>query len=293
MSTLQAALFEMLQGWKEDLPEGWRSVLAQVDIDVDGVNPTLVHEPWEPIFPVRKGRRFPGARADSHVFRTFDGLQPDQVKVVVLGQDPYPNPALATGRSFEQGNLDRWPGDRQFIALSLCRIMQAAAYASIQDGRYVAGDAGWDAVVKDIEAGALPFKETPVDQFNAWQEQGVMFLNTGLTLSRFESDYQFGGHLPLWKPVVTAVMQYLATTETPVVFLLWGRKAKNAFADAGVQQAAEQAGTWQRTVDTFACIHPAWPRHLDDASAFLDPNKNTFVEANRALKNMGDAGIQW
>ncbi len=292
-TTLRQALSEMLEGWKEDLPAGWQAALQDVSIATDDVDEALVHHSWEPVFPTRKGVRFPGARKDSHIFRAFDGLEPDAVKVVVVGQDPYPNPAQATGRAFEQGDLDRWPRDRQFIALSLSRVIQVAAYAQQQDGRYIKGDAGWDAVVEGIESGALGFKREPVKQFDAWQKQGVMFLNTGLTLSRFESAYQFGGHLPLWKPVVTAVMHHLAKTDTPVVFLLWGSKARDAFKSAGVQQAAETAGTWKKTVDTFTIGHPAWPRSLDEAASFLDPTKNTFIKANEALQNMGASGIKW
>lgn len=294
MSTsLRQALSEMLRNWKDDLSAGWRSVLNNVSIDTENVQASLRHQFWEPIFPVRKGNRFPGARSDSHIFRGFDGLEPEDVKVVVLGQDPYPNAAQATGRAFEQGDLDSWPKEKQFIALSLRRIIQATAFARTDDRRYIDGDAAWETVVRDIESGDLRIKRKPRTQFDYWQRQGVMFLNTGLTLSRFEADYQFGGHLPLWKPVVTAVMQHLARIETPVVFLLWGGKARNGFKKAGVRQAAVEAGTWKRTVDTFACVHPAWPRRLDEAAGFLDPDKNTFIEANAALKRMGTSGIKW
>lgn len=47
---------------------------------------------------------YPPLRAGNdgrHLFRAFNGINPDQVRVVVIGQDPYPERARATGRAFE------------------------------------------------------------------------------------------------------------------------------------------------------------------------------------------------
>lgn len=292
-TTLRDALSEMLDGWKDDLPSGWRSALNDITTDASSVDASLRHHAWEPIFPVRKGEHFPGARKDGHIFRAFDGLAPNEVKVVVLGQDPYPNPAQATGRAFEQGDLDRWPMDSRFVALSLRRILQAAAYAKTGRGRYIESDARWETVVKDIESGALKFRQRPARQFDAWQKQGVMFLNTGLTLSRFDRNYQFDGHLPFWQPVVTAVMRHLSTTDTPIVFLLWGTKARTAFVEAGVLAAAQDAGTWKNKVDEVTNAHPAWPREGVADIDFFKAERNPFLLANQKLKTMGAKGINW
>lgn len=241
--------------------------------------------------------RFPGARRDAHIFRALDGISPEQVKVVVLGQDPYPNPAQATGRAFEQGDLDVWPDDGSFVALSLRRIVQAAAFAQTEHPAFISGDAAWPEVPRAIRDGRLKFSGRPRGLFDAWQRSGVLFLNTGLTLSRFDSktspSHQFDGHLPLWFPVVSELMRRLAKLGNPLVILLWGRKARTAFRDAGVREAAQDAGTWKTKVDTVANSHPAFPRLNKSPVDFFDAEHNPFINANAALARMGASSVRW
>ncbi len=54
------ALRETLEGWIEDIDPAWRPIVADVTLGFDDVDPDLMLEPWEPIFPARKGRIFPG-----------------------------------------------------------------------------------------------------------------------------------------------------------------------------------------------------------------------------------------
>ena len=124
---LQAALQDTLRGWREDIDPPWRAVVRTVSLAFDDVDPTLELEPWEPIFPARRGMVFPGAPAGAHMLRAFDGIAPGDVRCVILGQDPYPCPAFATGRAFEAGNVARWreldkmfsPSVRAFIQMIL------------------------------------------------------------------------------------------------------------------------------------------------------------------------------
>ena len=294
---LRDALEETLDGWENDLSAEWKTLLNGAELKFREVEFSLTLESWEPIFPTRKAKRFPGARPDAHIFRALDGISPDQVKVVVLGQDPYPNPTQATGRAFEQGDLDVWPDDGGFVALSLRRIVQAAAFAQTEHTGFISGDAAWPEVPRAIRDGTLKMSGRPRSLFDAWQRRGVLFLNTGLTLSRFDSktspSHQFDGHLPLWFPVVSELMRRLARLGNPLVFLLWGGKARKAFRDAGVRKAAQDAGTWKSKVDTVANSHPAFPRLNKSPVDFFDAERNPFVNANAALKRMGASGVRW
>ena len=122
---LRAALRETLEGWQEDIASPWRDVITDVALGFEQVDATLELEPWEPIFPARRGRTLPGAPAGAHMLRAFDGVAPEDVRCVILGQDPYPCPAFATGRAFEAGNVARWreldkmfsPSVRAFVQL--------------------------------------------------------------------------------------------------------------------------------------------------------------------------------
>ena len=56
---LRTALRETLEGWQADIDPHWRDVVGDVDLAFDDVDPALELEPWEPIFPARRGRTSP------------------------------------------------------------------------------------------------------------------------------------------------------------------------------------------------------------------------------------------
>ena len=102
------ALLEILADWQSDLPGPWREAIGDTQLGFDACDPSLTLEPWEPVFPVRRGKTFPGAPPGAHIFRAFDAIDPGDVRCVILGQDPYPAPDFATGRAFECGNVAAW-----------------------------------------------------------------------------------------------------------------------------------------------------------------------------------------
>lgn len=102
---LKTAMEELLSDWHSDLREPWRALLGNVALDFDGIAPELKMEIWEQIFPVRCGKHFPGMPVGTHCLRAFDGISPDDIRCVVLGLVPYPEPGFATGHAFEAGNL--------------------------------------------------------------------------------------------------------------------------------------------------------------------------------------------
>lgn len=285
------ALKEVLLGWRDDLPAAWRPVLQGVEPDFPRVDKTLLHEPWEPIFPARKGKRIPGAPSGAHVFRALDGVTPAKVRAVVVGQDPYPNVSWATGRAFDQGDLQAWHAEADLVSLSLRRIVPCAVAARTGDAAYTTGPTSeaWARVTGDVARGALDLQK-PRALFDHWQTQGVLFLNTGLTLSRFVEAYQKGAHIPLWRPIIAALLTHLATrTSGQVVFMLWGQTARDFFAASGVKEAATQAGTWDTRVRSVSQGHPA---DKTEPPRFFKP-PNTFQDANQALTAMGAQPIDW
>src|SRR5690606_31903502 len=105
---LSHAMEDILAGWRDDLDPDWRAVFATTDLGFEAIDPSLTLDAWEPVFPARKGRVYPGAPKGAHIFRAFEGIRPADVRVVVLGQDPYPCAAFSTGRAFEAGNVASW-----------------------------------------------------------------------------------------------------------------------------------------------------------------------------------------
>lgn len=134
----------------------------------------------------------------SLIFRAFDLTPVDQVKVVILGQDPYHNPGEAMGLSFSVPDGVRTPP-------SLRNIFQ------------------------EIEAD-LGIRMSGRPNLEAWARQGVLLLNSILTVEggRAASHRNIG-----WQEFTDAVIRYLSDHGNGIVFLLWGNfaKAKSALID--------------------------------------------------------------
>ena len=134
----------------------------------------------------------------SQIFRAFDLTPVDQVKVVILGQDPYHNPGEAMGLSF-----------------------------SVPDG--VRTPPSLKNIFKEIETD-LGIRMSGRPNLEAWARQGVLLLNSILTVEagRAASHRGIG-----WEEFTDAVIQYLSAHCEGIVFLLWGNfaKAKAALID--------------------------------------------------------------
>lgn len=116
----------------------------------------------------------------------------DEVKVVILGQDPYHTPGAAEGLAFSVPNS-------QPVPPSLINI-----YKEIDN---------------DIGRHA-----NPRGSLRAWQRQGVLLLNTVLTVEAHRPKSHAGRG---WETFTTATIEYLNKVRPHLVFILWGRDARN------------------------------------------------------------------
>jgi uracil DNA glycosylase len=203
---------------------------------------------------------------------------------VVLGQDPYPRQRQATGRAFEQGDFVSWDGS---VAYGLKHIAQRLAQHRSGSNRYVRGDSAWSDVRADASALGLPAVKRLYD---GWEDQGVIFLNFVLTYTL--PIHVFTGHARYWKPVVTAILRYLAERQSgKVVFALWGRKCGEFFERAMIQDAAQAAGTWGNC-RAARFNHPSARPQGGQRAPFLR-GSNPFGVINRQLVSLGESVIDW
>ncbi len=130
--------------------------------------------------------------APDDIFNAFSLTPLKDVKVLILGQDPYHNVGQAHGLSFSVK-----PGVE--IPPSLVNI-----YKELQDdlGLYIPNN-GY--LVK-------------------WAEQGVMMLNTVLTVRAHEANSHRGIG---WEEFTDAAIRVLNEQDRPIVYMLWGRPAQN------------------------------------------------------------------
>jgi len=128
--------------------------------------------------------------AKHSMFRIFEELEYDKIKVVILGQDPYyANLDEANGYAFAVGENIKIPS-------SLRNIFKEIATDS---GREMPKDKTLDYMV----------------------QQGVFLLNTALT-TRLGEAFAHGKY---WQPFTDKVISALNEREDPIVFMLWGQKA--------------------------------------------------------------------
>ncbi len=125
------------------------------------------------------------------ILNAFDHTAYEDVNVVILGQDPYYNPGQAMGMSFSVP---------QGVAPPMSLVNM---FKEIND------DLGRPSVIK---GGDL----TP------WAEQGVLLLNTALTVERGKPNSHQGKG---WEIFTDKVIKYLNMRERGMVFMLWGRNA--------------------------------------------------------------------
>ena len=124
------------------------------------------------------------------VFNAFKLTEFEDVKVLILGQDPYPNPEHAHGLAFSS-RAEKCPA-------SLKNIFKV--------------------INKNYD------KDFVFDKWEltSWAEQGVFLLNTALT---FYDEKHQNKILKLWKPFIDLVLEKLANKKEPLVVMLWGNKA--------------------------------------------------------------------
>lgn len=150
------------------------------------------------------------------IFR-FASFDPNSLHVVILGQDPYPQPGAATGRSFEVGTLTEWT--TPFRQTSLRNILRAIYKAKTGE------DILWTALRQKIANGTFPI--LPPDKlFSALEAQGVLFLNTYLTCLAGEPL----SHESLWRPFSERLIAYMDTmlpNRNDTAWFLWGSHARS------------------------------------------------------------------
>ncbi len=174
------------------------------------------------------------------VFAALDACTPEDVRVVILGQDPYPTPGHAHGLAFsaepEVRPLPRSLGN----------------------------------IYKELEAefGACP----PTADLRFWAAQGVLLLNTALTVPAGSA----GAHAKLgWSRLTAQVLETLS--ETPRAFILWGNHAQG-FAK-------------HITGADHLILRSAHPSPLSARRGFF--GSRPFSRVNDWLIARGDTPINW
>jgi uracil-DNA glycosylase len=214
------------------------------------------------------------------VFKAFDRLRPRDVRAVIIGQDPYTKVSQATGRAFEQGDIGDWSHG---VTKSMKSLLLTLATERTGDEKYFAS-AAWPVLRDDLEAGVLTLPPSPTALFDAWEDQGLLLLNAGLTLSHYKPGGapEQVGHIQFWSPVIERIIQFLVSRENKhLVFLGWGKYAQNVVKNAGVTDSA----AWK--------VSAAMSEHPHPAAITYWTQPNPLSKASTLLESLGGGSIVW
>ena len=177
-----------------------------------------------------------------NIFRAFNLLTPSEVKVVIIGQDPYHGLNQANGLAFSVC-------DRCKVPPSLKNIFKE--------------------LIDDIEC-EYPAK----GNLTSWAEQGVLLINSVLTVIQDEANSHKGKG---WEVFTDGVIKKLSESEENIVFILWG---------APSQKKAVLIDERKHLV-----LKAPHPSPLSSYRGFF--GSKPFSQANEYLVRQGQKTIDW
>lgn len=144
-------------------------------------------------------RRKPLCPTQSDVFRAFELCSLNDLKIVMLGMDPYPDKYMgkprATGILF--GN--RKEVDEDNLSPSLNVVKEAA-------------------INFEVPHYCITFDQT----LESWAKQGILMINSALTVEM----NRIGSHVMIWRPFIAKLLKNLSEYDTAIVYVLFGRQAQ-------------------------------------------------------------------
>lgn len=221
------------------------------------------------------------------VFHAFRLTPLNDVKVVILGQDPYPTRGDAHGLAFSVRRGVRIPRSLNNIYTELRSELQSNALnlpeASLDDDDTFFSDGNLE----------------------SWSKQGVLLLNTVLTVNEGEpnSHRQKG-----WEQFTDAAIRALVSRNQPMVFILWGANAqkKKILIHSCLSENNDQSGnrriiensdlsgsgsaTAAETADIYILESPH-PSPLSASRGFF--GSAPFSKTNAFLLKQGLAPVEW
>ncbi len=221
----------------EALPNAWRDLLK----------PFIDSSTYAALCQFVDSERAAGKTVyPADVFRALRLTSPDEVKVVILGQDPY-------------HGEDRGTPQAHGLAFSVPPAVRPPP--SLRN------------IFKEIAA-SLGLEAPPHGCLDAWARQGVLLLNTVLTVERDQA----ASHAKRgWEKCTDTLIHELATRHEHLVFMLWGAHAQ-----------AKRGLLGERTHCVLEAPHPS---PLSAHRGFLGCGH--FVQANAYLDAHGRTPIDW
>ena len=225
------------------LEKNWRNIIGD-EFDYVAMEQFLQKER-------AKGKVYP---EDADIFNALNLTELKKIKVVIIGQDPYPGAGQAHGLCF-----------------SVPRCMPIPR--SLRN------------VYDEIERDCHVRMPTHGD-LTGWAAQGVLLLNATLTVRKDEAGSHQGKG---WKKFTDAVIGAVQKKREHVVFLLWGRDAQDVWDRCAEKEGALTTDAKEHLV--LKAFHPAARSAHSHPKSFRGCGQ--FTAANDYLIKNGDKPIDW
>ena len=233
---------------KDDIPKDWQELLGNYFESADWGS---LEKNLQTALDAEIVRPEP-----QNFFKALKLCPVNSVKVVILGQDPYHSPGLAQGLAFSIP-VEIAINSREFPS-SLRNISKALALEG--------------------------FGSLPNGDLHNWAEQGVLLLNTALSVKLGEA----GSHTGLgWKSFIDHLIGALSKARPHLVWMLWGGHAQSKLPliEVGQNPLILQSS------------HPSGLGVYKTDKPFLEPGGKTscshFTKANQWLIEQKSAPIRW
>lgn len=139
--------------------------------------------------------RKPVCPSISDIFKAFTLCHYEDLKVVMIGQNPYPQKNVATGILF--GN--KMEVDEDDLSPSLKIVKEAAVNFETPHNNII-------------------FDQT----LESWVNQGILMINSALTVEM----NKVGSHTMLWRPFITKLLKNLSEWNSGIIYVLFGEQAR-------------------------------------------------------------------
>ena len=137
-----------------------------------------------------EGKRFTPTL--KQIFRAFEECPYNELQIVIVGQDPYPQVGVADGIAFSCSNTNRLQPSLRYIL---------------------------DEVNKTVYNGEKISEDLDLKR---WSNQGILLLNTALTTEVGK----IGAHYDIWKPFTAYLLDWLNNYNPGLIYVYMGKKAE-------------------------------------------------------------------
>jgi uracil-DNA glycosylase len=235
---------------KDDIPSDWRALLGNYFESADWLSleqnlQTVLNSDPDAVRP-----------EPQNFFKALKLTPVDSVKVVILGQDPYHSPGLAQGLAFSI------PAEIAINSRDFPSSLRNISKALTLEG----------------------FGQLPSGDLHGWANQGVLLLNTALSVRLGEA----GSHTNLgWKSLIDQLINALSKSKPHLVWMLWGGHAQSKLPliEDGQDQLVLQSS------------HPSGLGVYKTDKPFLEPGAkascNHFSRTNQWLIEHKSSPIRW